>query len=305
MVRVAVIGCGGLGANVVGELAFHGHEVRVHDASNDALDRLQPRLAEDRKALREYGLLTQPAFVGAVFCMTRLQEALKGAELVIECISDDLGAKAELMEAVSRSCGPNCILGSSSLRLNIDAIFERASHPERCLGLRFLYPVYAIPEVELQLCAATSTATLSSVRAFLERMGKTCFLRAGPEPLVLTDGEREARRTRALQAAPRTRRPPIAPRCTLPDLANQDILCSTLTAELEALGGSASCSSGGLVALRERDCVVCMDEERNCVLHPCHHLCTCSQCGRMLLKRQDACPVCRRHISSIFRVFHS
>uniref|UniRef100_A0A2R5L6S7 Putative 3-hydroxyacyl-coa dehydrogenase n=2 Tax=Ornithodoros turicata TaxID=34597 RepID=A0A2R5L6S7_9ACAR len=207
------------------------------------------------------------------------------------------------MEVVSRNCSPNSVLASSSLRVDVEAIFERAVYPERCLGMRFLFPVYAIPEVELQLCAATSTATLNRVRVFLERMGKTCFLRAGPEPLILTDVEREARRTRALQSTSRSRRFPVVPRCTLPDLPNQDTLCRTLTAELEASGGGASSSAGGIG--RERDCVVCMDEERNCVLHPCHHLCTCAQCGRMLLKRQDACPVCRRHIASIFRVFHS
>ena len=55
----------------------------------------------------------------------------------------------------------------------------------------------------------------------------------------------------------------------------------------------------------EKECVVCMDSERNCVLHPCHHLCTCIQCGRLLFKRQDACPICRRTITNVFRVYHS
>ncbi|CAN7984839.1 unnamed protein product [Ixodes hexagonus] len=295
MVRVAVLGCGGLGVNVAGELAYHGHEVRVYDSLPEALDRVQPRLAEDRKVLRECGLLQQPGLVGTVYCMSRLEDAVREAELVLECISEELGAKAELMEAVTQCCRPTAVLTTSTMRLGVDAVFERASGKERCLGMRFLFPVYAMPEVELQLCRSTSMETLSCVRGFLERMAKTAFFRAGTEPLVLSEPEREARRTAAVlhgrvgAAALVARRPPTL---SLPDLASPDTLCSALTAEVLETG-------------RDKDCVVCMDEERNCVLHPCHHLCTCAACGRVLLKRQDACPICRRHITSIFRVFHS
>lgn len=273
---------------------MHGHEVRMYDVVSEALDRVHPRLVEDRKALRECGLLRQPGFVGSVFCMSRLEDAVREAELVVECISEDLPAKAELAEAVSQCCRPSTVLASSTMRLNVDAIFERASGKERCLGMRFLFPVYAMPEVELQLCRGTSMETLSQVHNFLGRMGKTAFLRAGTEPLVLSERDREARRA----AAAIHSRPALVarqlPTLAAPDLASPDTLCSVLTAEVLETGAS-----------RDKDCVVCMDEERNCVLHPCHHLCTCAACGRMLLKRQDACPICRRHITSIFRVFHS
>lgn len=56
---------------------------------------------------------------------------------------------------------------------------------------------------------------------------------------------------------------------------------------------------------RDRECVICMDNPRDCVLHPCHHLCTCINCGRLLLKRSDFCPICRRTITNAFRVYHS
>ncbi len=56
---------------------------------------------------------------------------------------------------------------------------------------------------------------------------------------------------------------------------------------------------------RDKECVICMDSPRDCVLHPCHHLCVCIQCGRLLLKRTDSCPICRRTITNAFRVYHS
>lgn len=77
-------------------------------------------------------------------------------------------------------------------------------------------------------------ATLSWVRGFLERMGKTAFLRAGPEPLVLSEREREARRS-ALALLGRTalarQPPPFSP----PDLASPVSAPATL--------GVGQCSS--------------------------------------------------------------
>lgn len=100
MVRVAVLGCGVLGSKIVGDLAYHGHEVRAYDSSPEALDKLLLRLAEDTKILRKDGLLNQPNVVGTVLCMSRLEEAVREAEFVFEAIAEDLSLKSELITQV-------------------------------------------------------------------------------------------------------------------------------------------------------------------------------------------------------------
>lgn len=100
---MAVLGCGGLGVNVAGELAYHGHEVRVFDAAAEALDRVQPRLAEDRKVLRECGLLQQPGLVGSVYCMSRLEDAVRVSLPALVCRSWT-GSPSECLEHVSGRC---------------------------------------------------------------------------------------------------------------------------------------------------------------------------------------------------------
>lgn len=291
MVRVAVLGCGVLGSKIVGDLAYHGHEVRAYDSNAESLDKLLLRLAEDTKVLRKDGLLNQPSLVGTVLCMSRLEEAVRAADFVFEAVVEDLSSKSELLAQVSHLCPTTTIIGSSSMHLNVDSVFDRAAGKERCIGVRFLFPVFTVSEVELQLTEVTSTDTLSRTREFLERMGKTAFLRAGNLPLVLSEAQREYRwvtRVHIFQQTAR-RRPPLL----VPDLTHHESLERVLNSEL----------MDGLT--REKDCVVCMDEERNCVLHPCHHLCLCATCGKMLLKRQDACPICRKKISSIFRIFYA
>lgn len=293
MVRVTVIGIGSLGIKITGELAYHGHEVRLYDENTETLNRVHLRLNEDKRALKEDGLLTQSDFVGEVYCLSRLEEAVKDAEFIFEAVAEELSVKQDLFERISHCCRRDAILATNTMRLPIESITERAAYRERCLGVRFLYPVYCIPEVEIIVGQQTSIQTLEKVRIFLERMGKIAFFRSGSEPLVLTEEQREARRNTYVRYLKKNKGQLRKARSTVPDLASDTTILNVLNGEQN------------IPISKEKDCVVCMDEERNCVLHPCHHLCTCANCGRMLLKRQDACPICRRHISSIFRVFHS
>lgn len=62
------------------------------------------------------------------------------------------------------------------------------------MGVRFLYPVYFIPEVELLTTKFTALEALEKVRSFLEKMNKVAFFRSGNEPIVLSEEQRDARR---------------------------------------------------------------------------------------------------------------
>lgn len=293
MVKITVIGGGCLGVKIVGELAFHGHEVRVYDQSPERLDYVRLRVQDEKTLLAEDGLLPPSGFIGDILYISRLEEAVRSSDFIFEAVPEDLALKQDLFEWVSQCCKSDAVIATSSMTLNVDQIAERASHKERCLVVRYLYPVYCIPEVEIVPSTYTSLATLEKVRQFLSRMGKVAFLRAGKDPRVLTSKEREAKKAQFIKNMRECKGTVQKIPPTIPNLADKQILSKGADFDLDEPMG------------REKDCVVCMDEERNCVLHPCHHMCTCISCGRLLLKRQDACPICRKHISSIFRVYHS
>ena len=48
-------------------------------------------------------------------------------------------------------------------------------------------------------------------------------------------------------------------------------------------------------------CKVCMDAVADCLLLECGHMVTCTACG----KRLAECPVCRRYIVRVVRVFRA
>ncbi|PVD25961.1 hypothetical protein C0Q70_13627 [Pomacea canaliculata] len=199
MVRVAVIGCGQLGVRIAGELAYHGHRVKMFDSNKDALNKVFSRLQEDRKLLKKEGLMAHDNFLGQVLCMSLLEETVNDAEFILEAISENLEAKKDMFERISHLCKENAIICTNSLYLDIHQISEHANRQERCLGLRFLFPVYYIPEVEVIAGRFTSTNVIERVRVWLERMGKTMFFRSGHHPLILTEEQREERKNARLK----------------------------------------------------------------------------------------------------------
>ena len=55
----------------------------------------------------------------------------------------------------------------------------------------------------------------------------------------------------------------------------------------------------------DRDCAICMDRSRDSLLCPCHHMITCMECAKSLHNRHDGCPICRKEITEIIRIYHS
>lgn len=51
------------------------------------------------------------------------------------------------------------------------------------------------------------------------------------------------------------------------------------------------------------DCSICMDRPRNSVIRSCNHFVTCYECARLLYNRKDPCPVCRKRIDDVIRVY--
>lgn len=87
-------------------------------------------------------------YEGQVLCLSRLEETVNDSQLIIECVLEDFDIKSVLLEKISSLCPSEAIIATCTLRLDIGKLAEKIKHKERFVGLRFLYPVYYIPEVE-------------------------------------------------------------------------------------------------------------------------------------------------------------
>jgi len=61
--EVTVLGAGLMGTCIAGELAYHGHRVKVYDRSRQALERASNVLEEHKEQLRREECMITPNFV--------------------------------------------------------------------------------------------------------------------------------------------------------------------------------------------------------------------------------------------------
>lgn len=291
MVKIAIVGAGALGIKIAGEMAYHGHRVKIHDVNVACLDSIYSRMESDKEELRSDGLLLTTNYIGPVLCMSTLEETVNDADFIFESVIEDLDVKADLMERITYSCRPDAIIGTSSLRLKTDDIFCKSQGKDRCLGLRFLFPVFTIPEVELTTATFTTQTTVKRVRIMLEKMGKIMFFRSGKEPLILCQQQREERKKACLDRINNSSGMGCLYENAIPSLTQHE-------------GGH-----GGVVTMvkqqKKEECAICMERMRNSVICPCHHLVACYECTKVLLNRKDACPICRKDITEVIKVYHS
>lgn len=100
------------------------------------------------------------------------QEAMAQADLIIECVFEDLALKQSIFEEFEANCSPETILASNTSVMSIAAIGERVRRKDRVVGTHFWNPPYLIPLVEVVKADETSEATMEATMALLKKAGK-------------------------------------------------------------------------------------------------------------------------------------
>jgi 3-hydroxybutyryl-CoA dehydrogenase len=173
--RVAVVGGGFMGTGIALVFAAAGHEVALQDVSEEALARAPGAMAANLLFLAEHGLFAAAEVddaVGRVHTTTSLEEAAGGADVVVECVFEDLALKQDVFARLDAACPPATILCTNTSVMSIGAIGAKVRHQERVVGTHFWNPPYLIPLVEVVRTAEVDPAVVESTLDLLRRAGK-------------------------------------------------------------------------------------------------------------------------------------
>ncbi len=169
-----------MGAGIAQVALEAGWEVRLHDAFPGAADRGRERIIDGlrrRAAKRAHEGDAANEWVDAHLARLTLVPdpvAAAGADLVIEAIVEELGAKRELLAALDAAAPAETILATNTSALSVGAIAEAApAHPERFLGLHFFNPAPVLLLVEVVAAARTHPAVLARATGIVTAWGKT------------------------------------------------------------------------------------------------------------------------------------
>jgi 3-hydroxybutyryl-CoA dehydrogenase len=173
--RVAVIGTGMMGPGIALTLAKGGSRVALYGRSQESVERGFAHLDEALAFLRDNRLMD--AQEGAVlreriWGTHDLEEAVSGAELVEESISENLDTKRVLFGQLEELCGTETILTSDTSGLRVSDIVMHLKHPERASTAHFWFPPYLMPLVEITQGEHTSAATVDMLVELMRRCGK-------------------------------------------------------------------------------------------------------------------------------------
>lgn len=172
---VAVVGAGNTGASWAGLFAAHGCAVRLYDSDKAATARGLARAGAAVAFLVDMELADADVAregLAHLAGSADLEQAVSGAYLVQECVSDDLALKQAVFADISAHAPDTALIATSTSGLSITAIQRNARLPERTLAAHPYNPPHLVPLVELAPGALTSSTTMERAREFYAAVGK-------------------------------------------------------------------------------------------------------------------------------------
>ncbi len=176
-----VVGAGTMGRGIAQVCAEAGLDTVLFDADAANLERGHAAVlaAWDKLTVRGKRSPEDVAgYASRLSVATGLGDAAT-ADVVIEAIFEDLGAKTALFADLGAIAKPKALLASNTSSISITRLATASGRPERFAGLHFFNPVPVLPLVEVVRGLLTRDETTERAAAIGRQLGKT--------PVVVND----------------------------------------------------------------------------------------------------------------------
>ncbi|HYR54424.1 MAG TPA: 3-hydroxyacyl-CoA dehydrogenase family protein [Methylomirabilota bacterium] len=174
---VTVVGAGTMGSQIALQTALGGrYQVKLVDAVPGQLERAR---AQNRKLLNrsvEKGRLTREKAddaLGRITDSDDLEDAARGADLVIEAVIEDFETKKRVFTALAKAARQDAILASNSSTIAISRLADLTGNAARCCNMHFFHPVTVMQLCEVVKGPKTSDATVVAATEFVRSIDRT------------------------------------------------------------------------------------------------------------------------------------
>ena len=161
---VAIIGAGPLGRWLALKAARAGYRVLLEDV-------MPMNLRHAQEALRaELG----PAALTNVAFVSTIEDAVREADLAIDCVPDELESKLEILWLLDRMAPPRTVLATPTTRLSIADLANCTYRAHKVIAIAAEASALSAGGSEailLKTGPQTSAETVELVRSFWERVG--------------------------------------------------------------------------------------------------------------------------------------
>ena len=150
-----MIGAGTMGAGIARIFANGGAHVRLMARRRESLEAARERLGDSE-----------------VSTTTSLDEALEGAQLVVETIVEETQPKRAVLARAEELAATEALVTTNTSSLPLATLESGVRRPERFAGLHFLNPPELVEVVEVVGGERTAPATLETLAGWMRELGK-------------------------------------------------------------------------------------------------------------------------------------
>lgn len=185
MPRIGIVGTGMIASSLAVLTAGHGMETQVFARSAQSAGRFEASFAAHWQLMVQNGVATQEQ---ADICATYAQvstefSALRDAEVVFECIVEDLDQKADVYRRLEQTCpGLRAICSVSSSIVPDQLAASCTRYADRIVVTHPFNPVHMVPYVEVCAAETTDPEVCAYVVELLEALDRKPVVLKKPTP---------------------------------------------------------------------------------------------------------------------------
>jgi 3-hydroxybutyryl-CoA dehydrogenase len=161
---IGIIGAGPLGRWLALAAARAGYRVLLEDVMpanlHHARESIRQELEEQSASLVEY--------------VSTVEDAVREADLAIDCVPDELESKLEILWLIDRMAPPKTVIATPTLRLSIADLASCTYRAEKCVGIAVDPRGMATElgaEIRLTSTPRTAPESIAQVEVFWRRLG--------------------------------------------------------------------------------------------------------------------------------------
>jgi enoyl-CoA hydratase / 3-hydroxyacyl-CoA dehydrogenase len=150
--QITVLGSGIMGHGIAQISAMAGYNVNLRDIEQSFLDKAMDKIKWSINKLVEKQRITPTEaenIINRIHPLVDLEQSLKGSNLVVEAVPEDLNLKKKVYEELEKFATDDMIFASNTSTLPISEISSFTTRPEKFIGLHFFNPPQLMPLVEI------------------------------------------------------------------------------------------------------------------------------------------------------------
>ncbi|TJY44306.1 3-hydroxybutyryl-CoA dehydrogenase [Cohnella pontilimi] len=170
--KIGVVGAGTMGRSIAEMLAEKGLDVFLLEQTPQQLEQAMSLLEASLDRQMERWAITaaeKKLILNRIHKLNAVQE-LVNCDLVIETVTEDLDRKKEIFQELDQVLPPDAVIASNTSTLSLTELAGVTEHPERVIGMHFVYPAFRIDVVEIIRGLQTSDDTFVRTKSFTEEV---------------------------------------------------------------------------------------------------------------------------------------